>query len=392
MRMGGQVFLISERVKKDEPFELFIRMRYNKVSSLAQEVPHLPKPSSIKTAQIVLVLKLALVLFMLVLALLLLVIPDSFSSGWSSYRSKTIDTMFGLAPQEYKAGHFGIVAINLAPSIILIALTLFFIHRRKRMASIILALLALWFSSNNVIQLVLSFAVVVLLFTRSSRSYFAAGADAPGAEVPAEAEREEETEPPAEPESEKETTSEDAEGERSGTKPEAAAAARRKPSADPVVEIREADAGDAEVVHALMMEAFEEYRAAVPPSSALDETVESVRAALESGSESAAILYEDGIPGAMVRFRYDEDAIYFFRLSVLPARRKRGYARQLVQWIEQRGWSKGLAISRCRVRQSVHRNLILYENMGYEIKDQELIVRPGGTVKTLTLEKNLGPY
>ncbi|MBB6730998.1 GNAT family N-acetyltransferase [Cohnella sp. CBP 2801] len=140
-----------------------------------------------------------------------------------------------------------------------------------------------------------------------------------------------------------------------------------------------------------MMEAFEEYRAAVPPSSALDETVDSIREALESGQEEAVILTEDGIPAAMVRYRYEEDAIYFFRLSVIPPRRKRGYARRLIQWVEQRGRSKGLPISRCKVRQSVSRNLMLYENMGYEVKDQELVVRPEGSVKALILEKKLGP-
>ncbi|TFE28223.1 GNAT family N-acetyltransferase [Cohnella luojiensis] len=139
-----------------------------------------------------------------------------------------------------------------------------------------------------------------------------------------------------------------------------------------------------------MLIAFEEYRTAIPPSSALEETDESVSKALREGSESAAILYEDDTAAAMVRFKYIGDAIYFFRLSVVPNRRRRGYARQLVKWIEKQGISKGLNISRCKVRQSVQNNLVLYQDMGYEIVDTELVVRPQGTVKALTMEKKLG--
>ncbi|TVX98358.1 GNAT family N-acetyltransferase [Cohnella terricola] len=138
-----------------------------------------------------------------------------------------------------------------------------------------------------------------------------------------------------------------------------------------------------------MMMAFEEYRTATPPSSALEETEESVLEALREGSESAAILYEDDTATAMVRFKYEGETIYFFRLSVVPHRRRRGYAKQLIKWIEKQGVSKGLTISRCKVRQSVQNNLMLYQDMGYEIVDQELVVRPAGTVKALTMEKKL---
>ncbi|GIO14195.1 hypothetical protein J19TS2_37500 [Cohnella xylanilytica] len=383
----------------------------------------MPTPSSIKTARLLLVFKLILILFVVAIALLVLVIPDSLSSGWSGYREKTIDSMFGLKPEEYKAGHFGIVLLNFAPAILMIALNIYFINKRKRLVSIVLSLLVLWFSFNNMIQLVLSFACIVLLMTRSSRAYFLEGAgalspaaaekadddDSPDGESdePDERENPDDEESGSDSDSEKPASSAESKGgEGSGEEPpketkvaarSAASASgssgrsRPKPSADPVVEIREAGAEDAEVVHFLMLEAFEEYRAAVPPSSALDETAESVREALESGGESAVILYEDDIPAAMVRYRFEEDAIYFFRLSVAPPRRKRGYARQLVEWVERKGRSQGLSFSRCKVRQSVHRNLVLYENMGYEIKDQELVVRPEGSVKALLLEKNLGP-
>lgn len=164
-----------------------------------------------------------------------------------------------------------------------------------------------------------------------------------------------------------------------------------KPKHVPVVEIREATEDDADTIHSLMLAAFEEYRAAVPPSSALDETVESVRESLAEGNEQAAIVYEDDKPAAMVRYRFEGDDIYFFRLSVLPEKRRRGYAKKLIAWIEHRGISVGKNTSRCKVRQSVKNNLTLYQDRGYEVVDQELVVRPGGSIKTLTMQKRLGP-
>lgn len=325
------------------------------------------KPSSIKITQIILYVKLLLIVF---LAL---------------------------------SGVLSIVAS--AINVICLAAILYAIYKRKRMLSFIFALVVLYFSPD-IINMALSFVVVILLFTRSSRSYFAGDAastsgapEAPAEEDSIEAEGYAVTEADEDDaEGVSQTANEEGtpdESERSEDEPAAEnrpTPARTKPSADPVVEIREAGAEDAEIVHGLMMEAFEEYRAAVPPSSALSETVESVRAALESKSESAAILTEDGIPAAMVRFRLEDNAIYFFRLSVRLARRKRGYARKLVEWVELRGRSQGKEFSRCKVRQTVSRNLVLYENMGYVITDQELVVRPEGSVKALTMEKRLMNY
>lgn len=159
----------------------------------------------------------------------------------------------------------------------------------------------------------------------------------------------------------------------------------------PLVKIREATPSDADRIHSLMLQAFEEYREAVPPSSALEEEAQPIRVALEEQQESAVILEEDDVPVAMARFRYEESAIYFFRLSVLPAKRKRGYAKELIQWIEQKGVSRNKNVSRCKVRQTAQNNIQLYIDRGYEVVGQELVVRPQGTVKAFTMEKPLGP-
>ncbi len=303
------------------------------------------KPTSIRALNFILYFKIAMILVVLVLSLFL---SD--------------------APDDLTAKKIGIIAMNVSIPIIFMIAMLLFIRKRKQFPALITGFVVLWFS-NDQLQLLLSVVTILLFFLKSTRNYFR-GLNTidpePAAAQPVEV----------------------VEGE------EGEAHALRQPQSrskkETEVYIREAAPEDADTIHALMLIAFEEYRSAIPPSSALEETEESIHAALLEQREFAAILYEDDTATAMVRFSYVDDAIYFFRLSVIPSRRRRGYARQLVKWIEKQGVSKGMNISRCRVRQSVQNNLVLYQDMGYEIVDQELIVRPAGTVKALTMEKKLG--
>lgn len=270
-----------------------------------------------------------------------------------------------------------VTVILITVAILLIqAATVLFIKRRKRIPAILGATLSFFLLSGNIINMTLGIVILFTLFTRSSRDYFQNMAFAvPGAVAPAEA-----------------VDADDAVAEAEEPGSEAApsvAPAASRPRTDPVVEIRPAGPEDAAAVHSLMMAAFEEYRAAVPPSSALAETAESVQEAMEAG-QGAAILYEDDKPAAMVRYEISGETISFFRLSVLPSRRRRGYAKRLVKWVEQYGVSKGMNFIRCRVRQTVQNNVSMYQDIGYEIVDQELVVRPEGSVKTLTMEKKLG--
>lgn len=63
--------------------------------------------------------------------------------------------------------------------------------------------------------------------------------------------------------------------------------------------MRIASAKDAPILTSLMHAAFQ---AAVPPSSALSETVEDVATQLAEEREQAAICWEDDHPAGMVRF------------------------------------------------------------------------------------------
>jgi len=251
------------------------------------------------------------------------------------------------------------------------------INKRRFILALLISLVFLICSMlTNQLQFLLATVVIVLFVLGPTRAYFRGTYVAP----PSARSRTTRQEASDEDESDKAALAEP---------DEAPATPLAKLRKEPEASIREATPKDADTVYALMIMAFEEYRTAIPPSSALEETEESVLEALRDGSEFAAILFEDDTATAMVRYKFDGEAICFFRLSVLPNRRRRGYARQLVKWIEKQGVAKGMKISRCKVRQSVQNNVVLYQNMGYEIVDQELIVRPAGTVKALTLEKKL---
>lgn len=52
------------------------------------------------------------------------------------------------------------------------------------------------------------------------------------------------------------------------------------------MEIKFAQVSDASIIHDLMLKAFMEYKDEVPPSSALEETVQSVSSALIEGEKA----------------------------------------------------------------------------------------------------------
>ena len=284
----------------------------------------------------------------------------------------------------------GSFSFMLLPIVIAIA-TLIAVNKKKRtlaiVSSLVLLLVSSVFSPLSQIDMLLVAVIAVMLFSRSARSYFS------GIPMPVPVGRAAGSKR-VEVQAVENATDGDGSGDTAGPDADsqgqfAGETRRLRSRFDHDVEIRPATAQDATTIYSLMMEAFEEYRAAVPPSSARDETIDSVREALQDG-QGAAILLEDARPTAMVRYEIEGETLSFFRLSVVPSRRRRGYAKQLVKWVEHLAVSKGLNYARCKVRQTVQNNVMMYENMGYEIVDQELVVRPGGTVKTLLLEKKLG--
>lgn len=145
---------------------------------------------------------------------------------------------------------------------------------------------------------------------------------------------------------------------------------------------------DAATVHDLMLQAFSVYRDSVPPSSALDETIESIIQSLKHGKK-AVILYVENKPVAMARFTLEETSLYFYRLSVIPAFQGKGMAKQLIQWLETYAKECGKESLLCKVRMSVFRNIALYESIGFYIEQKEIVHRDGVDIPVVNMKKEI---
>ncbi|MCP3033141.1 GNAT family N-acetyltransferase [Halobacillus sp. A1] len=153
--------------------------------------------------------------------------------------------------------------------------------------------------------------------------------------------------------------------------------------------IKFASVTDAAVIHDLMIKAFMEYKNQVPPSSALEETVQSVSNALVK-EEEGVIAYEENVPVGMVRFLINNQSIYFYRLSVIPNKQGKGIAKNLLKFIEDYANKEGFSSIRCKVRMSATKNLKLYRSIGYDVSDEEVVHKPNGiNIKVVSMKKDL---
>lgn len=144
------------------------------------------------------------------------------------------------------------------------------------------------------------------------------------------------------------------------------------------------------IVHKLMLEAFEEYRFLDVPSSALNETVDTLRTALENDLEQALLCSVEGVPLGSLRFTLTENSLYFSRVSVTPNARGKGIAKAMLAWLEKYAKDHNKIKMECRVRASLPKNINLYESMGYIFSQEEAVTNPNGYfVKTVVMEKSL---
>lgn len=148
---------------------------------------------------------------------------------------------------------------------------------------------------------------------------------------------------------------------------------------------------NAKVIHKIMMKAYEEYAHDAAPSSALSETVSSIKEALLNGQE-ALIGTIAGQPIACVRYKIHDNGLQFFRMSVLPTMQGLGIAKQLINELEQIARTASLNTIYCRVRVSVLRNLQLYQSKGYSIYDQETVMTDEGVpIEVVSMKKIIAP-
>lgn len=153
--------------------------------------------------------------------------------------------------------------------------------------------------------------------------------------------------------------------------------------------VKSAKVVDAPIIHDLMNKAFMEYKNVIPPSSALEETVQSVSDALEKG-ESAFIVYEEKDPVGMVRFQLTDHGLYFYRLSVIPEQQGKGIAKRILNYLEDYASKINVSTIYCKVRMAVPKNIQLYSSVGYHIYDEEIVHKPNGlNIKVVLMKKEL---
>lgn len=158
--------------------------------------------------------------------------------------------------------------------------------------------------------------------------------------------------------------------------------ALRSPDNRVVVEVRAATIEEAELVHAIMLSAFEEYRGVLdPPSGALTETVENVREEMAKGG--ALLAFSEGEPAGSARYALMSDHIYFGRLAVLPSMRQRGAARAILCAMDQVAKDLGHSEIRLATREVLGSNLRLYESSGYVVVGRNLHPKGGAMVVDL---------
>ena len=62
----------------------------------------------------------------------------------------------------------------------------------------------------------------------------------------------------------------------------------------------------------------------------------------------------------------------------------------MLMWLEKYANENGKIKMECRVRASLPKNIILYENIGYFVSKEEVVTNPNGFfVKTVVMEKKL---
>ncbi|MCG7337774.1 GNAT family N-acetyltransferase [Staphylococcus sp. ACRSN] len=129
---------------------------------------------------------------------------------------------------------------------------------------------------------------------------------------------------------------------------------------------------DVSTIHEIMLQSFSEYQYDETPSSALKETVNTIKNAFNKG-ECALVAYQDNKAIGMLRFQTEATHLYFYRLSVIPMYQRQGIAKSLLKYLEDYCKQQHISEIRCKVRANVTKNIKLYKQNGYHIYNQEQI-------------------
>ncbi|MCQ6273951.1 GNAT family N-acetyltransferase [Bacillus sp. V3B] len=141
-------------------------------------------------------------------------------------------------------------------------------------------------------------------------------------------------------------------------------------------------------VHQIMLEAFAEYDSYDIPSSAMNEPVSSIKKLIQNGSEKAILCFVEEKALGSVRFKMNEDSLYFSRLSVVPEARGKGTAKAMIKWLGEYAQEKGKDKIFCRVRKDTPQNVQFYRSYDFEISKEETIInKDGNLVEIIEMNK-----
>lgn len=122
---------------------------------------------------------------------------------------------------------------------------------------------------------------------------------------------------------------------------------------------------DIPAILALIKTAFAEYRGVLdPPSSAEVKTLAIIREEL-ANADALVMTFTAEIIGC-VFYRGRGESCYIDRLSVLPAHRKQGLARVMLDEVERRAKAAGCQTLTLSVRLPLKKQQAYYRKIGYE--------------------------
>lgn len=134
-----------------------------------------------------------------------------------------------------------------------------------------------------------------------------------------------------------------------------------------------------------MLAAFAEYAGALPvESSALVESVEDVRTAMQQGGAILAFANKHDDPVGAARFRPEPGALYVGRVAVLPTHRRQGIGSAMMRFLEAVARAQNHDTIKIQVRDSLPSNVGLYRSLGYTLQSIDPHPRGPDQVWTMT--------
>ena len=140
------------------------------------------------------------------------------------------------------------------------------------------------------------------------------------------------------------------------------------------VTIRAASIENAPLIFEITRAAFEQFRGRLdPPTSALDETLETLLETTFQPDHGAALAFVNDTPAGALRWSVHplRQHLYVGRVAVLPAYRRQGVASALMDWADAHARALGLPVVQFGVRLQAPENIRFYQCLGYEVAGQE---------------------